>query len=256
MKSNNQRFTAGFIMLFMTRIITIITAGFFILASTLHAQSRTCRIVFPERPQSAPKVAFLFNGKVSQAVTLPSMNLSEVIKLPPGELTIAITANKITDPKNLLPKSPLLKIPENVGEFYIIITPDPENTVIPIKMNLVDTGAGKLKPGETLWYNLTDHRIAAKLGSAQMTVDPKGRTISKDPISPSGYYTAQFIYQANGKGEYAPITEQAWWHDTASKHLGFMVNTGGKLPRIYYFRDFRSPDEEESTEDVKPEETE
>ena len=27
-----------------------------------------------------------------------------------------------------------------------------------------------------------------------------------------------------------------------------MVNTGGKLPRIYYFRDFRSPDQEETTE--------
>jgi hypothetical protein len=240
----------------MTHILTVLSVGFFILANTLHAQSRTCRIVFPERPQSAPKVAYLFDGKASQAVTLPSMNLSEVIKLPPGELTIAITADKITDPKNLSPKSPLLKIPENVGEFYIIITPDPENTVIPIKMNLVDTGAGKLKPGETLWYNLTDHRIAAKLGSAQMTVDPKGRTISKDPVDASGYYTAQFVYQANGKGEYAPITEQGWWHDTTSKHLGFMVNTGGKLPRIYYFRDFRSPDEEESTKDLKPEVTE
>ena len=79
----------------MIRIITILTAGLFIVANTLHAQSRTCRIVFPERPQSAPKVAYLFDGKVSLAVTLPSMNLSEVIKLPPGELTIAITTDKI-----------------------------------------------------------------------------------------------------------------------------------------------------------------
>jgi hypothetical protein len=23
------------------------------------------------------------------------------------------------------------------------------------------------------------------------------------------------------------------------RHLGFMLNTGGKLPKLYYFRDFR-----------------
>jgi hypothetical protein len=116
-------------------------------------------------------------------------------------------------------------------------------------MNLVDTGGGKLKAGETLWYNFTGHRIAAKLGSAQMTVDPQGRTISKDPMPASGYYVAQFAFQANGKGAYAPITEQSWWHDANSKHLGFMYNTGGKLPKIYFFRDFRDP--EATKEEIK-----
>ena len=95
---------------------------------------------------------------------------------------------------------------------YIIITPDPNNPVLPVKLNLVDTGGGKLKPGETLWYNFTDHRIIAKLGSAKMTVDPIGRTISKDPAPASGYYVARFAYQMNGNGAFAPITEQSWWH--------------------------------------------
>ncbi|MES2982540.1 MAG: hypothetical protein V4727_09525 [Verrucomicrobiota bacterium] len=176
------------------------------------------------------------------------MNLSEVIKLPSGELTIAMTPNKISDVKTLPPKSPFLKIPEKLMEFYIIITPDTDNKEFPIKMNLVDAGAGKLKAGETLWYNFTEHRIAAKLGSADLTVDPGGRAISKDPAPTSSYYTARFIYQALGKGEYAPITEQSWWHDTTSKHLGFMFNSGGKLPKIYFFRDFRVPENEETTE--------
>jgi hypothetical protein len=115
-------------------------------------------------------------------------------------------------------------------------------------MNLVDTGTGKLKPGETLWYNLTGHRIVAKLGTAEMAVDPMGRTISKDPAPTSGYYTAKFAYQAEGKGAFAPITEQSWWHDAQSRHLGFMVNTGGKLPKIYFYRDFREPEPVEQKE--------
>jgi len=236
----------------MTRTTSILIVGFLILTQSLHAQTRTCRIVFPERPQSAPKTAYLFDGKDSQMVTLPSMNLSEVIELPSGDIAIAMTTSKITDPETLPPKSPLLKIPENIRDFYIIITPDPDNAELPIKMNMVNTGEGKLKPGETLWYNLTNHRIAAKLGSAEMIIDPNGRSISKDPVPISGYYTAILKYQADGKGAYAPITEQSWWHDAKSRHLGFMVNTGGKLPRIYYFRDFRAPKEKKTTEEPTP----
>lgn len=229
----------------MSRITAIITFGIFLLINSAEAQSRTCRIVYPERPQDAPKIAYIFDGKDSQMITLPSMNLSEVIKLPIGEITIAMTTGKITDPKTLPPNSPMLKIPENIREFYIIITPDPENKELPVKMNMVNTGDGKLKAGETLWYNFTNHRIAAKLGSAEIIIDPNGRGISKDPLPESGYYTAILKFQNDGKGNYAPITEQSWWHDAKSRHLGFMVNTGGKLPRIYYFRDFRMTEDEE-----------
>ena len=236
----------------IARTIAIFATGLFILATTLQAK-RTCRIIFPERPQDAPKIAYIFDGKVSQSVTLPSMNLSEVITLPSGELAIAMTSNKITDPKELPPNTPFLMIPEKLMEFYIIITSDPNSKELPIKMNLVDTGEGKLKAGETLWYNLTDHRIAAKLGDTEMTIDPRGRTISKDPVTASGYYTARFVYQAQGKGAYSPITEQCWWHDLNCKYLGFMHNTGGKLPKIYLYRDYRDPEEETTTKEAKSE---
>ncbi len=226
----------------LTLTLAIFAAGFPILANPLSAKPRSCRLVFPERPQSAPKSAYLFDGSKSQRVTLPSMNLSEVIELPSGELTIAMTATEISDPKLLPPNAPILKIPEQVMSFYIIITPDPQNQELPVTMNLVDTGAGKLNSGETLWYNLTEHRIVAKLGVHEMSVDPMGRAISKDPAPTSGYYSARFAYQVKGEGAFAPIAEQNWWHDAASRHLGFMVNSGGKLPKIYFYRDFRDPE--------------
>ena len=183
---------------------------------------------------------------------MPSMNLSEVVTLPHGELTIAMTRDEINDPKKLPPNAPILIIPEKTTEFYIIITPDPKNQELPVKMNLVETGEGKLKAGETLWFNSTGHRIRAMLGSHEMTIDPKGRTISKDPIPTSDYYIAKFAFQAEGKGPYAPITEQSWWHDAKSRHLGFIVNSGGKLPKIYFFRDFRDPVPIEEGQPVKP----
>lgn len=55
-------------------------------------------------------------------------------------------------------------------------------------------------------------------------------------------------FQANGNAPPAPITEQRWWHDASSRHLGFVANTGGKLPKIYFFRDFRNLEAEVENE--------
>lgn len=213
-----------------------------------HAKQRTCRIVYPERPNDAPKTAFLFDGVKSFAVTLPSMNLSEVIPLPPGPLTLVMTSEEIRDPKMIPAGAPKVSISENVNDCYLIMMPDPKNTYLPLKINLVDAGDQKLKAGETLWFNFTNHRIVAKLGTTELDVQPASRTISKAPLTASGYYIARFGYKADGTAPLAPITEQSWWHDANHKHLGFMVNTGGKLPRIYYFRDFRISEEEKDSE--------
>lgn len=226
------------------RTLALFGTGSLLFGSLVEAKPRTCRIVYPERPRGAPKLAYLFDGEKSHDITLPSMNLSPVVELPGGDLTIAMTSDDVSDPEALVPAAPRLRIPESVTDFYILVTPDPENLHIPVKINLVNPGGGKLKPGETLWFNGTDHRIVGKLGEARLSVKPRARAISKAPVPKSGYYTAEFGYQVNGEGPFAPITEQSWFHDVRSRHLGFIVNTGGKLPRIYFFRDFRLSDAE------------
>lgn len=206
---------------------------------TLHAGSRTCRIVYPERPQSAPKNAFLFDGSTSRMVTLPSMNFSEVIDLPGGEINLLMTLTEISDPKALPVKAPGLLVSDDVNDFYIVLAHDSRNPEVPLSMSLISVGNGEIKAGETLWLNRTDHRIVAKLGNADMSVEPHGRTISRNPLQNSGYYQASLTYQVNGEGVPAPITEQNWWHDAQSRHLGFISCSSEKLPKIYYFRDFR-----------------
>jgi hypothetical protein len=214
-----------------------------LVVSISHAKSRTCRVVFPERPNDAPKAAYLFDGAKSQNITLPSMNLSEVIELPVGNITLTVTSQEIKDPKLLPVDVPKLNIPENVTDCYIIVLADPTNKHLPIKLNLVDAGDAKLKNGETLWYNFTKHQIFAKLGKVDLSIKPGSRAISQAPVSSSGYYIARFAYKANGTAPPSPITEQSWWYDVDHKHVGFMVNTGGKLPKIYYYRDFRMKEE-------------
>lgn len=200
---------------------------------------RSCRIVFPERPKDAPKVAYLFDGKKSYQVSLPSANFSEVIALPAGEITILITPNEVTGAEEPPTGAPSLAITEGIGDFYIHVTADPANPVLPLRLNLVDFGNGKLSPGETLWINLTDHEIQAKLGENTLTAPPKSQVVAKAPQPESGHYRAEFTYRPQAGGDFQPMTEQNWWHDAKSRHLGFIVSDEGKLPKIYFFRDFR-----------------
>ena len=200
---------------------------------------RTLRIVFPERPNDSPKIAYLFDGKKSQQVSLPSMNFSEVIALPPGDISVLMTASEITDPENLPTGAPSLNIPESVRDFYILITPDSSNSTFPLKLNMVNVENSKFKEGETLWFNLTNHQIVAQLEGSHLIVPANGQAVSKPPMPQSGYYKAEFAFQPEAKGQLQRITEQQWWHDAGSRHLGFIANTGGRLPKIYFFRDFR-----------------
>ncbi len=200
---------------------------------------RTCRIAFPERSNDSPKFVYLFDGKKSQRVYLPNVNLSKVVNLPVGELTILMARNEITDSETLPPGAPRLKIPKSVRDFYILVTPDPSNKELSVRMTLINVSDGKLLPGKTLWINHTNHRILAELGESHMEVDPKGRTITNAPIPKSGHYRAEFSYQPEAKGEPRRITEQQWWHDANSRHLGFIVSSRGSLPKIFVFRDFR-----------------
>ncbi len=202
-------------------------------------RKRTFRLVFPERPNNSPKIAHMFDGKTSQEVYLTSMNFSPVISLSAGDITLYMSPNPISDPETIPAGTPQLNIPKEITDFYIIVTPNLKNKMFPLKMNLVSLVDGKLGLGETLWFNTTKHQIVANLGQSKLSVSPRGQTVTKNPLNDDGYYDAKFGYRAEGEGELARITEQKWWHDQKSRHLGFIVNSGGKLPKIYFFRDFR-----------------
>ena len=219
-------------------IATVAAVGFVLPSKAAPEGRRICRIIFPER-ENGPQRAYLFDGRGSREVPLPSMNFSEVISLPAGDLNVAMTPSPVSDPELMPPGAPRLTIPSNARDFYILVTHDPSNSTLPVKMNLVIAEGGKLKPGETLWFNLTEHRVAAKLGASKMLVDPHNTAVSQGPISQSGYYRAEFAFQEKGAGSLQRMTEQQWWHDVESRHLGFILNTGGKLPKIFFYRDFR-----------------
>lgn len=209
---------------------------------------RTCRIIFVDPPRDAPRKVHLFDGVSSRKVELPDKNLSEVIKLPAGELLLGMTSDPVLKPEDFPKNTPKLKIPEKVTEFYLIVVSDPENKTLPIRMLPVDIGDKKPKLGQTLWVNLTTHAIAGKLGNESLKVLPDARVIGESPLPASGYYKAEFQYQLDGKGEFLQVMRKSWWFDAKSKNLGFIVNSSRRLPRIFICRDKLAPEKKKKTE--------
>ena len=202
-------------------------------------KKRTCRIIYVERPEDAPTEAYLFDGKQSHKVLLPSLNFSEVIDLPAGEITVGMSTQSVDAADAFPDGAPTAKIPEQLTDLYLLLYKDPENKVFPIKIKTLNIDNKSLKPGQTLWINLSKHRIAAKMGKEEVFIEPKKITISTAPLSSSGYFLAQFRYQREGQGSYLPIMKKSWWFDATSKNLGFVLDTGAKMPKIFTIRDRR-----------------
>ena len=200
---------------------------------------RTCRVIFLNKTADAPDKAYIFDGKNSQKVNLSGVNFSKLIELESGPLTIGMTPNEVALPEEFPLGAPTVRIGEEMTDFYLLVVSDLGNRILPIKMQPLNIDDGKLKPGETLWINLTPHNVAAKLGEEQVLIPSMKQTVSPPPLEESGYYGAHFIYQPEGGSSYLPIMKKSWWFDATSKNLGFIVSSGSRLPRIFTVRDRR-----------------
>ncbi|MFU8771891.1 MAG: hypothetical protein ACNA8H_05665 [Anaerolineales bacterium] len=219
----------------------LLTACLPLIAEVAQEQTkRTCRILYVADSSETISEAYLFDGTTSQKLHLPKMNFSEVIELPTGDLKLSLLSEPGNAPGGFPESAPAVNLTDKVTDFFLLVTGDPDNTYLPVKLTLIDISNNRLKPGETLWINYTDNKISAVLGEDELTILPMKRAISRSSLKKSGYYKAEFTYQREADGDFLPIMRKSWWHDSSSKNLGFIVQTSARLPKIFTIRDHRN----------------
>ena len=203
-------------------------------------RTRTCRILFLDGPDNAPGTLHLFDGARSQEVELPRMNLSPVYELPPGNLTLSLLPAPPADPAKLPPDAPSAKVPETVGDFYLLVSSDPSNKIAPVGMQVINAGMDRLRAGQMLWFNLTEHQVGGQLGSEKLVMQPKSTVTVDPPASGARDYAVNLAYRIQGREHLYPICETKWLHDPRSRSLAFIFNRPGvRTPRVLVFPDFR-----------------
>lgn len=227
---------------YMKRITPHLLALIFLAsaASGQSAKDRTCRILFLERPTGAPITLHLFDGKASREVDLPGMNFSKVYELPPGPLLLSLLPAPLDDPEELPPGAPTATVPESSTDIFLIVMSDPANKIAPVRLQVVDASAAKLRRGQTLWFNLTKLAVGGKLGSETIVLKPMSRAVMDSPRNDAGDYHVRFAYRMEGKEHLYPICETRWMHDPRRRNLGFVITRqGSRIPRVLVFPDFR-----------------
>lgn len=94
----------------------------------LHAEeeekTRTCRIIYLMRDGDDPTEAFLFDGSMSHKVQLSSLNFSEVIELPSGNITVGMSPDSVDAPGAFPEGAPTVTIPAQMTEVYLLLHKD------------------------------------------------------------------------------------------------------------------------------------
>ena len=229
------------------RVILLLALSFTASAIAQEKAARTCRILFMNPPADAPRKIFLFDGVASQEVELPEMNFSDVYKIASSDTATAVTLLRapVVDAKDIPAGAPIAKLPAAIVDFYLVVTADSNNMIIPLKLQVIDAGAEKFKRGQMMWYNLTSNSVGGQLGSQKLAMKGQSRVIIDAPAKANEAFDVNLSYLIPNDPQFHPICDTKWLHDPRARMVMFVY--GGEdnsAPQVVGFKDFREAEEE------------
>ena len=234
------------------RIPLLILLLFSIVSHAAEKSTRTCRILYFNGSDDAPRKLHIFDGEGSQEVELTRMGFSPVYQIRSGALILAMLPSPPAPPSTGTPPTipagaPMAVLTESISDFYLIVSSDPANKIAPVKMQVINADATHFKRGQMLWYNLTDSKVGGTIGSRKLLVEPHSRIILDPPANGLEDYNVNIHFLPPGKKRPEPLCETNWSHDPRSRSVFFVFKPAGSLiPSILGFPDFRAEVDSES----------
>ena len=139
------------------------------------------------------------------------------------------------------PAAPGVAVAEGLGDFHLIVTSDPAKMIAPVRMQVINAGADKLKSGQTLWFNLTNTTVGGTVGSEKLVIQPNSRVILDQPSGINQDYPVNLTFRLPGDERLYPLCETKWRHDPRSRSVAFIIaEKGVRTPLVMVFPDFRA----------------
>ncbi|WP_035612215.1 hypothetical protein [Haloferula sp. BvORR071] len=227
----------------MRQLLALLIALLPLASFAQEKSKRTCRVLVLGENNSVPSPLYLYDGKVARQIDLPRMNLSKFYELPGGALTLRLLKAPLADKEVPDPASPSATVGENIGACYLMLSADPSNKTLPVRLQVIDASAEHFKPGQMLWYNLTGVEIGGQVGKQQVAVKPRSKVIVDAPTSGHEDYNVNLSYRTSEKSPAYPVCETRWNHDPSARTILFIVaEPGSPIPRVMSFPDNPEPE--------------
>ncbi len=222
------------------RFLAILIGLLPLVSSAQEKGSRTCRVLFLGGGDNDAKTLHLYDGTASREVELPRLNLSPVYPLPGGALTLRLLAAPAVKDQPVNPAAPSVAVAETVGDFYLLVSPDPANKAVPVRLQVIDATADRFKVGQMLWFNLTANDVGGQVGTQKLAIKARSKVILDRPADKAGDYGVNLSYRMTGKEALYPLCETRWIYDPTSRIVLFIINEpGNRTPRVLGFPDHR-----------------
>jgi hypothetical protein len=213
------------------------------LATPLQA-ARKARAIFIEAPADAAEKAILFTGTQGIGIELPQRNFSPEVNLPDGELTLAVLAKLPAKDEVVDPQAPLIHIPAAWSRCLILLFPDSNNRVFPVRAVPFNASIEQFPIGHILVFNVSRAMVTLKLGEQEARVKPGQSVAIKPPVATSGDYPVAIDCAFPGDKEVTPLCRSTWSHDPRCRQILLVTPEQGRpVPRVWGIQDFPAPAE-------------
>ncbi|MDB6076422.1 MAG: hypothetical protein JWO82_169 [Akkermansiaceae bacterium] len=196
------------------------------LAATLVTQAagkRHFRTLYFGKPASAPESLTMTYGESSVSIPLPSANLSPSMTLPDGALNVVFTTAPLPPKSEPPPAAPKAEIPDGWNEVLFLFTPDPANTLAPVRVTAIDLGHDKFKPGQLLVFNRSQAFIGGRIGKQTLKLPAMKSTYVEAPAEGDSDYAVSIDMILPGEKDQKTLCRSTWRQVAADQMLVFVL---------------------------------
>lgn len=224
----------------MNRLLVFLLAFASLIATATSKDQRTCRVVFLSKPADDTEQLFLFDGKKSYKLDVVEMNLSPVIKLNTGALNLQLAEKKPSRSKPAPEGSPQAAVAEEALDLLVIVSADPENETMPLKLDVINADPSKFKNGDMLWCNLTKNTVEGNLAEHELMLAPGDRKVVQSPAAGGADYAVKLAFRIPNDERLRPLCETTWKQDLNTRTYQLIIDQPNSMvPRITGFPDYR-----------------
>ena len=222
------------------RILAVLISFLPLVVFAQDTGSRTCRVIFLGAADTDAATLHLYDGTASREVELPRLNLSKIYTLPAGPLTLHLLSMPHVAKEPVNPATRSVTVAEAISDFYLLVSPDPSNKIVPVRMQVIDATVERFKSGQMLWFNLTEHDVGGQVGKQKLAIKAQSKVILDPPATGQQDYNVNLNFRIVGEDVFYPLCETRWVHNPDNRTLLFILNeSGSRAPRILGFPDHR-----------------